>query len=484
MATTIVHAITKDIGHAISYAMGNKIESHPKNEASEGFLYELDEKTMEATYYTLTAFQNCGNVYNPVEDFKYLMNRYGRDEIQNGNPRTKDGKPILGWHLIQSFDGIVETELANEIGKKLAKEIFPDNPTIISTHTNTDNTHNHIIVCAWKRNGGKWHLNHESYRKIRACSDRLCDEHGLPVLEHTRNQRLVSWKDKNGKTHYYEPTARKNELIEKRNSGVAYPDDVNSYRNTMSYELSDAKKRTNIAFVKQAIDEALPYAVSYEHLLMLLKTIGVENKSKRKNGKYLEHTIFIHPLATKGVRDSSLDKKTGFYEKEGLTKFIEEQNKDPNRKQPCLTEYRYGDFNLQCLDENSRMEYSIKNYYEPIPRSEIEHMIICDVKDKDRLLHSFFSGLDKTAVIHQIQESLDSLKYIEDNHFSNYQQITEKAENLQKNASDSDADVAKELARCKLCLTVLDRLNREYIEREKRQKETQKRHKKHKEWER
>lgn len=51
--------------------------------------------------------------------------------------------------MIQSFEGNVDPRIANEIGVKLAKEMFPTFPVVVSTHTNTENTHNHIMICAW-----------------------------------------------------------------------------------------------------------------------------------------------------------------------------------------------------------------------------------------------------------------------------------------------------------------------------------------------
>lgn len=88
--------------------------------------------------------------------------------------------------------------------------MFPNFAVVIGTHTNTENTHNHIIVCAWDMNGHKWHQHDAEYRRLRKVSDRLCDEYGLSVLRDTREQKLIKYKDKDG--------------------------DIGSYRNTIPHE--------------------------------------------------------------------------------------------------------------------------------------------------------------------------------------------------------------------------------------------------------
>ena len=456
MATTSIHPICQTIATAIDYVRSDKTEKKIKDDIADSIKYAVSNKNEEVTYFTLTSTQNCGNVLNPVEDFHYYMRRYGESEIKNGNNQTKNGLPVVGWHLVQSFEGIVNPRIANEIGRKLVKEVFPNHSAVISTHTNTENTHNHIIICAWNLDGKKWDQNNENYYHIRECSDRLCDEYGLSVLEKTRTQKLVKWFDKKGKVHFYEPTDRKNQVIEDRKNGKAYTDDVNSYRNHMNYELSDAKRRTNIAIVRQAIDEALPYAVSYEHLLVILRAMGMKIKDKRKNGEYLEHVTFIHPLAEKGVRDSSIDKETGFYKRENLSRYIKEQNRRADRNQPCLQNINYGDFNIECLDENFRTAYDEKRGFIPEQRTETEKKLIRIAKLDDELLKKTYDtsvlerliALEKEGkkkkrppqnrdgqIIRQIQESFETLRYIEKSGEYNYRKTENELNALKERYS-------------------------------------------------
>ena len=360
MATTDIHAIKQTVGVALSYITKDKVEEKVKDDIADSINYAINDKTGEVTYKTISSFLNCIDSGNPVKTFRTMRDMFGREEMEHGNKKTKDGKPVIAWHLIQSFEGNVDPRIANEIGVKLAKEMFPNFPVVVSTHTNTENTHNHIMICAWDLNGKKWNQCNENYRQIRYASDKLCDEYGLSVLENTREQKLIKWEDKDGVTRYYEPTDRKNELLRKREAGEVSTDDVNSYRNTISYEVATAKKLSNVEAVKQAIDSALPYATSYEHLLMMLREQGFSIKEKKKNGDWLAHIVFQPPTAEKGVRDNSIDKENNFYSRENLTKQIEQNNAERSKGKadvqsvPYFGSYEYGKIDVQSINENFR----------------------------------------------------------------------------------------------------------------------------------
>lgn len=458
MATTGIHAITGTVGQAISYIISDKVELLTKDDIADSINYAMNDKTGEVVYHTLTTTQNCNNVNRPVEDFYKMMKLHGEEEILHGNAKTKDGKPVLAWHLIQSFEGIVDPRIANEIGRKMAAELFGNFPVVISTHTNTENTHNHLIVCAWNRNGEKWNQCNDNYRWIRETSDKYCDEYGLSVLEHTRKQKLIPWKDEDGNTHYYEPTDRKNELIKKREAGEISSDDVGSYRNTVPYEVTEQKKQSNVEIVRQAIDNLLPHATSYEHLLQMMREQGFEVKDKKKNGDWLAHVTFTPPTADKGVRDSSIDKDTGFYTRENLTRVIADSNAEhdvevqPEQpKVPYFESYEYGKIDVQSINENYRAKKNPSGEIEIVSRGEAERSVIRDIKHSDFDLRKKYdtSTLDKLiaeqkvakknnvspktrseVLVRQIQDGFENLKFIEQKHLYSYQQINDIVKGL------------------------------------------------------
>lgn len=304
---------------------------------------------------------------------------------------------------------------------RLAKEVFGNFPVVIGTHTNTENTHNHIVVCAWDLDGKKWHQHNAAYRHIREVSDRLCEEYGLSVLRDTQKQKLIRWEDENGQVHFYEPTERKNELIRQRDSGELTTDDVGSYRNTIAYDKTVSKEETNREIVRQDIDRLLPVATSYEHLLEMLRQIGYTIKDKKKNGDWLKHIVFQPPTADKGTRDYKIG-DGGFYLRENLERVISElqadraeqegrgevlQKSSQSKSMPqYFEEYVYGDTIIAEIDEDERSVKEHDGSFSTVKRSEAERTIIRDLKVMDSELRL----LDTSKIDRVIQEKQSQRK--------------------------------------------------------------------------
>lgn len=449
MATTKNHKIVKTLKKAIEYAIADKKEEKIKDDIKDSVAYSISDKTGETIYPTISSTINCFSEH-PYDTFKMLINEFGKDEIKNGNRKTKNGESVLAWHFHQNFEGHVDPTIANEIGRKLAEEMFEKFPVVIGTHTNTENTHNHIIVCAWNMEGKKWNQHNAAYQKLRNVSDRLCEEYGLSVLNDTRKQKLIKYKDKKGNIHYYEPTERKNKLLRQRNSeGKNY--DVGNYRNTMSYEISENKKETMREIIRQDIDRFIPVSHSYEHLLEMLKQIGYKINDKKKNGEWLKYVSFQPPTGDKGVRDYKIS-DDGFYLRENLENVIAEFAKDkkeknkiqenPSKKMPeYFDEYIYGITEISDIDENVRTAKYDKEFI-TIERGEVEKVIINNLKQKDNELKLIDtaeidrlimkkqnnvknndSGKNKERIISDIKESFRALRFMEKKSVYTEQQI-------------------------------------------------------------
>ena len=449
MATTKNHKIVKTLKKAIEYAIADKKEEKIKDDIKDSVAYSISDKTGEIIYPTISSTINCFSEH-PYDTFKMLINEFGKDEIKNGNRKTKNGESVLAWHFHQNFEGHVDPTIANEIGRKLAEEMFEKFPVVIGTHTNTENTHNHIIVCAWNMEGKKWNQHNAAYQKLRNVSDKLCEEYGLSVLNDTRKQKLIKYKDKKGNIHYYEPTERKNKLLRQRNSeGKNY--DVGNYRNTMSYEISENKKETMREIIRQDIDRFIPVSNSYEHLLELLKQIGYKINDKKRNGEWLKYISFQPPTGDKGIRDYKIS-DDGFYLRENLENVIAEFAKDkkeknkiqenPSKKMPeYFDEYIYGITEISDIDENVRTAKYDKEFI-TIERGEVEKVIINNLKQKDNELKLIDtaeidrlimkkqnnvknndSGKNKERIISDIKESFRALRFMEKKSVYTEQQI-------------------------------------------------------------
>lgn len=95
-------------------------------------------------------------------------------------------KGVFFFHFVQSFykeDNIAPQEV-NKLGLEFAKRQFPQYETLVATHSDTENFHNHLIVNSVSYiTGKKLKQSPTSIRENRAVNDSICKAHGLSVLE-------------------------------------------------------------------------------------------------------------------------------------------------------------------------------------------------------------------------------------------------------------------------------------------------------------
>ena len=92
----------------------------------------------------------------------------------------------VAYHGFQSFKtGEVTPEEAHEIGMKTARRMWGnDYEIVITTHLNTNNLHNHIVVNSVSFKTGRKFENHISdHYKLREISDAVCMEHNKSILK-------------------------------------------------------------------------------------------------------------------------------------------------------------------------------------------------------------------------------------------------------------------------------------------------------------
>lgn len=441
MATTHIHSITKTVEKSLSYCMKDKRESLSENEKDaikDVISYATKDKTGETIFFTLTSTQNCEIPNDPIRSFQENIKR-NRGKLRRENPRTKSGREVLAWHLWQSFETVIDPRMANEIGCRLAKEVFSNYPVTISTHTNTDNTHNHLVICAWDLDGRKWNDCHETKRLIRRVSDQLCKEYGLGVLEKTQDMHLKRYRDKNGKIRYFEATDRKIQKIKERSTNF----DVNNYRNTTAYEKYEEKRLTNIEVVKNDIDRLLPVVKDYGELLNKLRELQYVIKDKKSDGSWRKYVTFIPPTADRGVRDSSLD-KDGFYCRTNLESYLLKAYKEKKRERldngknyVYHQEYKFGTTNINEVD----FEYRLDRDGLLKKRSEPEKTLIKAIKDQYIRLQVYSKGDSNISLkmriqnemIQRIQDGFRNLEFLEEKEILSMDQLKKESNGIKQN---------------------------------------------------
>ncbi|MDA8222502.1 relaxase/mobilization nuclease domain-containing protein [Desulfosporosinus sp.] len=364
---------------AIAYAVSDKVGIAKKDDVKDSIDYVSQDKFSGGIVHkTISKGMNC-SIENAPEEWEKIRKHYGKNN------------KILMFHVKQNFGIEVNPAIANEIGCKLAEELFSDFQGIVSTHSNTLYTHNHIVFNAVSfRTGNKYYDTLNSYKLMRTISDRLCEEYGLPVIDSTKDFKLVKYVGDNGKFRYFEPTDRKSKV---RAGEFA---DVNDYRNTKAYDNHATFKKTNREVIKNDIDNLLPTVESFDELLDKLQGVGYKINSKKVNGDWLAHVAFKAPMHEKFTRDYKIGE---LYTREKLIERIErnssqvislsdneiaeDNSKDKNQNIPVydVVDYQYDGIVIEDISEDYRKRKVRDGQgYEQVRRGEIEKIIILDTK--------------------------------------------------------------------------------------------------------
>jgi len=343
MATTFIYSVKSTPQASLEYGTQDKIQKVLSKDGSQdslnyicqnrkGIVYDLPSEYLEKMggyithngdeiiLKTISTGINC-SIKNAHGEFKMVRETMNKSNGSKGN---------LQYCIIQAFGTDLDPAIANEIGVMFAKEYLSDYQTVVSTHIDTGLVHNHIEFNATSFVTGKKFNNClEEINKRREISDRICEEYGLDILEETRTAKFTRWTDDNDRTHYYEPTKRKDEKIAERSEGRTSKADVGSFVNTDTFELSETVKETNAEVIKRDIDILLPEVASFDHLVYLLREMGYRVRDKKKDGDYMAHISYKAPEQGKATREDKLGEE---YTRETLTERIEKQRIEKQRQ--------------------------------------------------------------------------------------------------------------------------------------------------------
>lgn len=168
---------------------------------------------------------------------------YAPAMFANALKKTDPSDPNLAYHLIQSFaPGEVGAKEAHEIGKELAERLLGGRYSyIVSTHTDKNHCHNHIIFCAADNiTHKKYHDCKRSYWNIRHINDELCEEHNLSVIKENKHigKSYKEWMaDKAGTSWKSRLKSDINETIKQAHTYDEFLDLMKS----KGYEIKDAE---------------------------------------------------------------------------------------------------------------------------------------------------------------------------------------------------------------------------------------------------
>ena len=113
----------------------------------------------------------------------------------------------VAYHGYQSFvTGEVTPKEAHQIGLETARRMWGEEyEIVVTTHLNTDNIHNHIIINSVSFKTGRKFENHiRDHIRLREISDEVCREHGKSVIpfSHFYGNKKAHWIHQSGQlTH-------------------------------------------------------------------------------------------------------------------------------------------------------------------------------------------------------------------------------------------------------------------------------------------
>jgi len=192
VATTGFWPVKGKLKDVIEYARNPDKTTNPKyldNDLLKALAYvKNDDKTDQQLF---VSGINC-TAKRAYERMRATKNRFGKT---GGN---------VAYHGFQSFKaGEVTPEEAHKIGMETAQRMWGDEyEIVVTTHLNTDNLHNHMVVNSVSFKSGKKFENHISdHYKLREISDEICWERGKFVLENSNfygGEKGAYWVHKNG----------------------------------------------------------------------------------------------------------------------------------------------------------------------------------------------------------------------------------------------------------------------------------------------
>ena len=192
MATTGFWPIKGSLRDVIKYADNPDKTTNPKyldDDLAAVLKYaENDDKTDMKMF---VSGINCLAV-RAYEQMMITKRRYGK---LGGN---------VAYHGYQSFkSGEVTPKDAHDIGLETARRMWgKDYEIVVTTHLNTDNIHNHIVINSVSFKTGMKFENHISdHIHLREISDAVCKEYGKSVIEGAKfynAEKNAYWVHKHG----------------------------------------------------------------------------------------------------------------------------------------------------------------------------------------------------------------------------------------------------------------------------------------------
>lgn len=320
-----------------------------------------------------TSSINC-NVETSLFEFLDVQEKYN----MKGNR--------VAYHIIQSFSPMdkITPKQANEIGKRLCEELYPDFQCVISTHIDRGHIHNHICLNAINIDGRKLEdklaNEKEGLYGMSDTSDRIAAEYGCYIMPKRKFSKI---KNKDYYYQYKEQTWKEKiqidveELIPKCNSVEELLDELS----ILGYEVKRGKHISVKTFGMQRY--ARLSSINEKYTVQNLYEFYKENSDLKLLGIKVTKNEFNSILLNKAneskvaIEKSQLSTEGKIYSEYQKTKYQEIKRYYQLKKQlEYLDKYKIKSFDDIEREINSkRSEIKSKNVQLKKMKKEIDEII-------------------------------------------------------------------------------------------------------------
>ena len=185
------------VGKCINYVTNPEktLEGSLDMEFALDYISNEDKVVENESGRRLVSGHNC-SPENAIRSFEELDAAYHKNKSEYLNEGHKANNV---FHIIISYKGHdIDPEEVHEMGTEFAQRLCGDEfMALTATHLNTDNYHNHIVVCAYGLDGmHKLQDTKHIYKLFKEIAHEISLEHGLPILAEEDEEKKLSKDEK------------------------------------------------------------------------------------------------------------------------------------------------------------------------------------------------------------------------------------------------------------------------------------------------
>lgn len=279
----------------------------------------------------------------------------------------------VAYHMMQSFspEDNLSPEKAHELGMQFAKEMTKGRyEFVVTTHTDRNHIHNHIIFNATSFiDQKKYHYSVSEKHRMRRVNDKICRENHLSVIENPSKQRGLS------KYEY-----------EQKKAGTSWKDQL-----------------------RADIDQAIQKSDSYEEFIEMMKMEGCEIKgAELDKGKY----ISFCPIGVGRFVRGSERSLGAEYTKERISERIENKELEKVQKSVSPDNFEMGknlkaETDIKKRDLKTEKEQSRNKQYRPDTK---KINLLANISENIKAQQS--KGYEQALIRSNINNLVKSMNYL------------------------------------------------------------------------